>query len=205
MQILEKRGAIASTVGSLMPTDIVRCYNNKTPAVLKAALNKKHVHGTKAWSMSNWLNIFHFMQINIASWEQQKFFIDVTGVLITVAIANCWLLIPAIVIVLCLMMVHSLCVKIPEIYMVYRNFMIDAYRINPTEYLACTACRRNLAGDVCAILRVHAFLLPPISHFHILSDTAPGLQSLNPEKTQQPLAAKTLLDLDKKPIITLIK
>uniref|UniRef100_A0A1A9ZNX2 SWI/SNF complex subunit SMARCC2 n=1 Tax=Glossina pallidipes TaxID=7398 RepID=A0A1A9ZNX2_GLOPL len=115
--------------------------------------------------------------------------------------------------------------KTPEIYMAYRNFMIDTYRLNPTEYLTSTACRRNLAGDVCAIMRVHAFLEqwglinyqidaelrptpmgpPPTSHFHILSDTPSGLQSLNPQKTQQPSAAKTLLDLDKKPIITAIK
>ena len=43
-------------------------------------------------------------------------------------------------------------------YLAYRNFMIDTYRLNPTEYLTSTACRRNLAGDVCAIMRVHAFL-----------------------------------------------
>lgn len=74
--------------------------------------------------------------------------------------------------------------KTPEIYISYRNFMIDTYRykdntskynimymnlsiyikivrlnrLNPTEYLTSTACRRNLAGDVCAIMRVHAFL-----------------------------------------------
>ncbi|XP_061399718.1 SWI/SNF complex subunit SMARCC2 [Musca vetustissima] len=109
--------------------------------------------------------------------------------------------------------------KTPEIYMAYRNFMIDTYRLNPTEYLTSTACRRNLAGDVCAIMRVHAFLEqwglinyqidaelrptpmgpPPTSHFHILSDTPSGIQSLNPQKTPQPSAAKTLLDLDKKP------
>ena len=46
----------------------------------------------------------------------------------------------------------------PEIYLSYRNFMIDTYRLNPTEYLTSTACRRNLAGDVCAVVRVHAFL-----------------------------------------------
>ncbi|BFF89732.1 SWI/SNF complex subunit SMARCC2 [Drosophila madeirensis] len=110
--------------------------------------------------------------------------------------------------------------KTPEIYMAYRNFMIDTYRLNPTEYLTSTACRRNLAGDVCAIMRVHAFLEqwglinyqidadlrptpmgpPPTSHFHILSDTPSGLQAINPQKTQQPSAAKTLLDLDKKPL-----
>jgi len=48
--------------------------------------------------------------------------------------------------------------KSPEIYLAYRNFMIDTYRLNPTEYMTSTAARRNLAGDVCAIMRVHAFL-----------------------------------------------
>nr|NVI75747.1 moira [Cucujiformia] len=107
--------------------------------------------------------------------------------------------------------------KTPEIYLAYRNFMVDTYRLNPTEYITSTACRRNLAGDVCAIMRVHAFLEqwglinyqvdtdsrptpmgpPPTSHFHILSDTPSGLQPVNPPKTPQPSAAKTLLDLDK--------
>lgn len=48
--------------------------------------------------------------------------------------------------------------KVPSIYKQYRDFMINTYRLNPTEYLTVTACRRNLAGDVCAIMRVHAFL-----------------------------------------------
>ncbi|XP_026812991.1 SWI/SNF complex subunit SMARCC2 isoform X1 [Rhopalosiphum maidis] len=110
--------------------------------------------------------------------------------------------------------------KTPEIYLAYRNFMIDTYRLNPTEYMTSTAARRNLAGDVCAIMRVHAFLEqwglinyqvdadsrptamgpPPTSHFHILSDTPSGLQPVNPPRTQQPSAAKTLLDLEKKPV-----
>ncbi|XP_057376091.1 SWI/SNF complex subunit SMARCC2-like isoform X2 [Daphnia carinata] len=108
--------------------------------------------------------------------------------------------------------------KTPEVYLAYRNFMIDTYRLNPTEYLTSTACRRNLAGDVCAIMRVHAFLEqwglvnyqvdgdsrpmpvgpPPTSHFHILSDTPSGLQPVNPPRTTQPSAAKTLIDMDKK-------
>lgn len=95
--------------------------------------------------------------------------------------------------------------------------MVDTYRLNPTEYITSTACRRNLAGDVCAIMRVHAFLEqwglinyqvdsdsrpsamgpPPTSHFHVLSDTPSGLQPANAPKTPQPSAAKTLLDLDK--------
>jgi len=48
--------------------------------------------------------------------------------------------------------------KTSAIYKDYRDFMINTYRLNPVEYLTVTACRRNLAGDVCAIMRVHAFL-----------------------------------------------
>ncbi len=48
--------------------------------------------------------------------------------------------------------------KTPAIYKDYRDFMINTYRLRPMEYLTVTACRRNLAGDVCAIMRVHAFL-----------------------------------------------
>jgi len=48
--------------------------------------------------------------------------------------------------------------KTPHVYKDYRDFMINTYRLNPVEYLTVTACRRNLAGDVCAIMRVHAFL-----------------------------------------------
>ena len=48
--------------------------------------------------------------------------------------------------------------KTPSIYKDYRDFMINTYRLRPSEYLTFTACRRNLAGDVCAIMRVHAFL-----------------------------------------------
>lgn len=48
--------------------------------------------------------------------------------------------------------------KTPTVYKDYRDFMINTYRLNPSEYLTVTACRRNLAGDVCAIMRVHAFL-----------------------------------------------
>lgn len=48
--------------------------------------------------------------------------------------------------------------KTAAVYKDYRDFMINTYRLNPIEYLTVTACRRNLAGDVCAIMRVHAFL-----------------------------------------------
>ena len=48
--------------------------------------------------------------------------------------------------------------KTPTLYTTYRDFMIHTYRLNPYEYLTVTACRRNLVGDVCSIIRVHAFL-----------------------------------------------
>lgn len=48
--------------------------------------------------------------------------------------------------------------KTPAVFKDYRDFMINTYRLNPIEYLTVTACRRNLAGDVCAIMRIHAFL-----------------------------------------------
>ncbi|KAG2008515.1 Smarcc1 protein [Coprinopsis cinerea AmutBmut pab1-1] len=90
--------------------------------------------------------------------------------------------------------------KTPVIYKDYRDFMINTYRLRPTEYLTVTACRRNLAGDVCAIMRVHAFLeqwglinyqidpeqrpatlAPPFTgHFRVVLDTPRGLQSLHP-------------------------
>jgi SWI/SNF related-matrix-associated actin-dependent regulator of chromatin subfamily C len=48
--------------------------------------------------------------------------------------------------------------KTPVTYKDTRDFMVNTYRLNPSEYLTFTACRRNLCGDVCAIMRVHAFL-----------------------------------------------
>ncbi|EPQ25986.1 uncharacterized protein PFL1_06441 [Pseudozyma flocculosa PF-1] len=97
--------------------------------------------------------------------------------------------------------------KTPSIYKDYRDFMINTYRLNPSEYLTFTACRRNLAGDVCAIMRVHAFLEqwglinyqidpetrpatlgPPFTgHFRVLVDTPRGLQPLHPG-TRLPIA-----------------
>lgn len=48
--------------------------------------------------------------------------------------------------------------KSPKIYLNYRNFMINSYRLNPNEYLTLTSCRRNLVGDVGTLMRVHRFL-----------------------------------------------
>ncbi|EEB07360.1 SWI/SNF and RSC complex subunit Ssr2 [Schizosaccharomyces japonicus yFS275] len=48
--------------------------------------------------------------------------------------------------------------KTPTAYKDIRDFMINTYRLDPSEYLTVTACRRNLLGDACSIIRVHAFL-----------------------------------------------
>lgn len=95
--------------------------------------------------------------------------------------------------------------------------MIDTYRLNPQEYLTSTACRRNLAGDVCAIMRVHAFLEqwglinyqvdsesrptpmgpPPTSHFHVLADTPSSLVPLQPKASQTSSSQQMLSFPDK--------
>ncbi|XP_060104226.1 SWI/SNF complex subunit SMARCC1 [Heteronotia binoei] len=102
--------------------------------------------------------------------------------------------------------------KTPEIFLAYRNFMIDTYRLNPQEYLTSTACRRNLTGDVCAVMRVHAFLEqwglinyqvdpesrpmamgpPPTPHFNVLADTPSGLMPLHLRVPQIPAAQQML-------------
>lgn len=48
--------------------------------------------------------------------------------------------------------------KSPKVYVGYRNFMINAYRLNPNEYLTLTSCRRNLVGDVGTLMRLFKFL-----------------------------------------------
>ena len=74
--------------------------------------------------------------------------------------------------------------KTPEIYKKYRNFILNLYRQNPRTYLNSTTCRRNLAGDVCAILRIHSFLehwglinfsVDPATYDHNLFMTKPNL------------------------------
>ena len=37
-------------------------------------------------------------------------------------------------------------------------FIIKLYREKPQSYLSATECRRKLAGDICSVIRVHAFL-----------------------------------------------
>ncbi|KAL7418750.1 SWI/SNF and RSC complex subunit Ssr2 [Cryptotrichosporon argae] len=90
--------------------------------------------------------------------------------------------------------------KTPAVYKDYRDFMVNTYRLNPGEYLTVTACRRNLAGDVGAIMRVHGFLEqwglinyqidpetrpaplgPPFTgHFRVTLDTPRGLSNIHP-------------------------
>jgi len=48
--------------------------------------------------------------------------------------------------------------KNPETYMNYRNYIIKMYRECPTHYLSATECRKKLPGDICGIIRLHAFL-----------------------------------------------
>ena len=48
--------------------------------------------------------------------------------------------------------------KNPTSYLDYRNFIIKLYRESPNCYLSATTCRKNLPGDVCSIIRLHAFL-----------------------------------------------
>ncbi|KAL0962034.1 hypothetical protein UPYG_G00334890 [Umbra pygmaea] len=68
--------------------------------------------------------------------------------------------------------------KSPEIFLAYRNFMIDSYRLNPQEYLSSTSCRRNLTGDVDAESRPLPMGPPPTPHFNTLTDTPSGLAPL---------------------------
>ncbi|KAF4836912.1 SWI/SNF and RSC complexes subunit ssr2 [Colletotrichum siamense] len=108
--------------------------------------------------------------------------------------------------------------KTPAVYKDYRDFMINTYRLNPVEYLTVTACRRNLAGDVCAIMRVHSFLEqwglinyqvdaeqrpshvgPPFTgHFKIICDTPRGLQPWQPSSDAVVSAGKPSADTEKK-------
>jgi SWI/SNF related-matrix-associated actin-dependent regulator of chromatin subfamily C len=112
--------------------------------------------------------------------------------------------------------------KTPHVYKDYRDFMINTYRLNPSEYLTVTACRRNLAGDVCAIMRVHSFLEqwglinyqvdaeqrpshvgPPFTgHFQIITDTPRGLQPWQPAADPSLTEGRSHKDTDAKATAT---
>ncbi|RAL66593.1 hypothetical protein DID88_006283 [Monilinia fructigena] len=111
--------------------------------------------------------------------------------------------------------------KTPAVYKDYRDFMVNTYRLNPIEYLTVTACRRNLAGDVCAIMRVHAFLEqwglinyqvdaqqrpsqvgPPFTgHFKVICDTPRGLQPWQPSADPIVLQGKKSEDTEAKAVV----
>lgn len=102
--------------------------------------------------------------------------------------------------------------KTPEIYKNMRDFMINSYRINPLEYLTVTAIRRNVAGDVSSIIRIHHFLekwglinyqIDPrtkstivgpqyTGHFQVTLDTPKGLVPFIPENIEVIDSAKDL-------------
>ncbi|KAG2222918.1 hypothetical protein INT45_013549 [Circinella minor] len=108
--------------------------------------------------------------------------------------------------------------KTPSVYKDYRDFMVNTYRLNPVEYLTVTACRRNLTGDVCAIIRVHAFLEqwglinyqvdpdakpsnigPPFSgQFKIIADMPKAIINSNPATTDANEKELTSAEDDKK-------
>ena len=75
--------------------------------------------------------------------------------------------------------------KTPEVFLAFRNFIIDTFRLNPIEYLSVTTCRRNLSGDVCAIMRIHAFLEQwGLINYHV-EPPEPRPSFLNPNPTNQ--------------------
>lgn len=102
--------------------------------------------------------------------------------------------------------------KTGEIYKNMRDFMINSYRINPLEYLTVTAIRRNLAGDVSSIIRIHHFLekwglinyqIDPrtkstvvgpqyTGHFQVTLDTPKGLVPFIPDNIEVIESAKDL-------------
>jgi len=88
-----------------------------------------------------------------------------------------------------------------NIYISTRNYIIDAYRLNPMEYLSVTTCSRCLNFDISAIVKIHAFLEqwglinyhvepelkpaplgpPPTNHFHLLAETSSSFKPLGPD------------------------
>jgi len=80
--------------------------------------------------------------------------------------------------------------KTIAVYKEYRAFMIETYRLRPAQYLTITACRRSLAGDVCAIARVHAFL----EHW--------GLINYDVDNDTRPIAVNSVLSLAGRTVIT---
>lgn len=71
--------------------------------------------------------------------------------------------------------------KNPATYLDYRNYIIKLYRESPNAYLSATVCRKNLAGDVCSIIRLHAFLEHwGLINFNVQPHLKPTKLSLGP-------------------------
>ena len=81
--------------------------------------------------------------------------------------------------------------KTPEKYFNYRNFIVKLYREKPDCYLSatgkyylmisnvyCLECRKKLPGDVCSIVRLHAFL----EHWGLINFNVDNQSCLKPPK-----------------------
>lgn len=93
--------------------------------------------------------------------------------------------------------------KTPQLYLKYRNYMVAAYRQQPSVFLTATACRRSLAGDACAILRVHEFL----THWGIINfDVPPHAMppALNANYALRSVRAPSSRDADLQPVNVLV-
>ena len=65
--------------------------------------------------------------------------------------------------------------KNPATYLSFRNSIIKMYRERPSAYLSATECRKKLPGDVCSIIRLHAFLEQwGLINFHVESYLKPA-------------------------------
>jgi hypothetical protein len=63
-----------------------------------------------------------------------------------------------------------------EDYMKSRNFIVGLYSSNPFVYLSATECRKRIAGDACAIIKIHNFLdVSGVINFNVKSDCRPTL------------------------------
>jgi len=99
--------------------------------------------------------------------------------------------------------------KTPEVYMSSRNFIIKLYRERPTAYLSATGktfflilleCRKKLPGDICSIIRLHAFL----EHWGLINFNVES--ALKPPKIQlggSGKISKELIDIAAKGYISL--
>lgn len=89
--------------------------------------------------------------------------------------------------------------KTAEIYREYRDFMIQAYQQNPAHYLNYTSCRRSLAGDACAIMRVFDFLEATGLINYAVNPDVQGIYPLPPPLPNPSDTIRQLLQIDNLP------